>query len=56
MLNVPGASTPSREESPGASKRIKIDRDKARSHDRKGREAAGGNRLLAGAMRAANDK
>lgn len=60
-----GTSTPAREDSPGATKRPKIDRDKAKAHDRKGREAAGGagagasssgSRMLAGAMRAANDK
>jgi THO complex subunit 2 len=45
------SGTPSREESPGASKRVKIDRDRAR----RGRDGAG-NRMLANAMKSANDK
>ncbi|RSH93955.1 hypothetical protein EHS25_006608 [Saitozyma podzolica] len=44
------SGTPSREESPGASKRVKIDRDRAR----RGRDGAG-NRMLANAMKSAND-
>jgi THO complex subunit 2 len=43
--------TPSREESPGASKRVKIDRDRAR----RGR-GEGPGRMLASAMNAANEK
>jgi hypothetical protein len=43
----------SREASPGEAKRVKIDRDKVRSHDRRGREATGGNRLLASAIKSA---
>lgn len=42
----------SREASPGEAKRVKIDRDKARGHDRRGKDA-GGNRLLASAMKSA---